>query len=132
VKFGARIGIPSEDGSAIIEFLIFGLAVNLALLGFGLEILQVQKYQLATESIARNSARSLAVTLDLVEAKAVAMGVAAGFELSPDDISINLECVPVDCFSPDALAVARVFVSDSRAQAVMPVSAISSEVPYEE
>lgn len=115
--------LRSDSGSAILEFLIFGVAINIALLGFGVQILQVQKFQLAAESIARNSARSLAQSLEPANARAVAENIASSFELSVDDLSLNLECLPSDCTSPGAIAVAQVAIADARAQSAMPIEA---------
>ncbi len=115
--------LKSESCSAILEYLIFGVAINVALLGFGVQILQVQKFQLAAESIARNSARSLAQSLEPANARAVAENIASSFELSIDDLSLNLECLPSDCSAPGSIAVAQVAIADARAQSAMPIEA---------
>jgi len=110
-----------DSGSAILEFLIFGVAINVALLGFGVQVLEIQKLQLAAESIARNSARNLAQSLDVEGARTVAANIAESFGLSVNDISLNLECVPSDCSTSGAIASAQVEISESRAYSAMPV-----------
>lgn len=110
-----------ETGSAILEFLIFGLAVNLALLTFSVDIIQVQKHQLAADSIARHASRDFSLNLSEISAQQVASEVATGFNLQPNQWQIAAECEPAGCIAADALVKIQVLVENSRATAQMPV-----------
>jgi hypothetical protein len=110
-----------EKGSAILEFLIFGLAANLALLTFSVEIIQSQKNQLAADSIARHASRDFSLNLSEISAQQVASEVATGFSLQPNQWQIAAECEPADCMAADALVKIQVSVENSRATAQMPV-----------
>lgn len=54
--------LREERGSALFEFLIFGIVMQLGLLTAGLQILNLQSSQLVAESIARHSLRSYVIT----------------------------------------------------------------------
>lgn len=110
-----------ETGSAILEFLIFGLAVNLALLTFSVDVVQAQKHQLAADSIARHASRDFSMNLSENSARQVASEVATGFDLRPNQWQISAECEPADCFAFDAKVSVQVLVESSGATAQMPV-----------
>lgn len=112
----------NDAGSAILEFLIFGLAVNVALLTFSIDLIQVQKNQLAADSIARHASRDFSISLSEASARHTALEIAQGFNLQPSEWQISAECEPIDCFATNALVRIQVLVENSRATASMPIA----------
>ena len=60
VNFSNFLG--EDRGSALFDFLIFGIVLQVGLLTAGLQILNLQSSQLVAESIARHSLRSFVIT----------------------------------------------------------------------
>lgn len=110
-----------DSGSAILEFLIFGLVANLALLTFSVDLIQVQKNQLASDAIARHVSREFSQNQNETFAQRVAGQVAHSFNLQPNHWQVSAECEPVDCFADNALVKIQVLVENSVSTAVMPV-----------
>lgn len=110
-----------DSGSAILEFLIFGLAANLALLTFSVDLIQAQKNQLASVAIARHVSRDFSQNQSETIAQRVAGEVARSFNLQPNQWQVAAECEPVDCSVDNALVKIQVLVENSVSTAVMPV-----------
>lgn len=114
--------LASEYGSAILEFLVFGLAINLAILTFGTELIQTQKSQFAVESIARHVIRDLSRGADQTQAQQLALEIADGFELETSRLQIATACVPDDCLGAEAQVQILVSYKQAKARAVMPIA----------
>lgn len=110
-----------DSGSAILEFLIFGLAANLALLTFSVDLIQAQKNQLASDAIARHVSRDFSHTQSENSAQRVAGEVALSFNLQPNQWQIAAVCEPVECSADNALVKIQVLVENSVSTVVMPV-----------
>lgn len=114
--------LKSESGSAILEFLVFGLAINLAILTFGTEVIQIQKSQFAVESIARHVIRDITRGADQAQAQQLAFEIANGFDLDASRLQIAMACVPDSCLSGEAQVQIVVSYNQAKARAVMPIA----------
>lgn len=106
-----------ERGSAVLEFVGFGLVLQLLILFAALQITEVQKHQLAAEAIARHALRSLIISDVAVDATANQVATDFGITQAP---KLFLACNP-DCQTAGALAQLKVVVGKAVAQAAMRV-----------
>lgn len=103
-----------ETGSAIIEFLVFGVLLQVGILTLFLQISSLQTNQLVAESIARHGLRSF-VLFDL-DPKQTAMQISQDFKagIYPE---VQLLCQP-NCFDDGSLLRLNVKVGSAEASSV--------------
>ena len=109
--------LSKDSGSAILEFVGFGLLVQIPLLMMAVNFAEVQQAQFAAEAIARHSLRSF-VLMGTPVSEAAAE-IVADFKLTTQP-SLQMSCRPAgDCESPDSIITLRVVLGKAQAQSVM-------------
>ena len=104
----------SERGSIFLEFLGFGLLLQIFALSLFIQIANLQTYQLAAESIARHGMRSfVSAAVDPNETAAQILND-FGLMSKPD---IRMECKP-DCFEQGSKILLRVNLNSASAESV--------------
>lgn len=100
--------IRAERGSAVIDFVLYGVMLQIGLLLFGLQVFEQQANQLAAESMARHSLRSFALTGTEVQETAVQVlndfGTATP---TSENLRVQLLCEP-DCDSEGSVLTVNV------------------------
>jgi hypothetical protein len=84
--------LQNEEGSALIEFVVFGLVAQISILMFAGSLLEQQKLQLAVESSARQAVRAATLSKDAAQgdvAKAIETQQSANFGLVPGRLRIT-------------------------------------------
>lgn len=105
----------TESGSALVDFVLYGLLIQMTVLIFGLQIFSLQSAQLAAESAARHALRSFAlVGTDPEES---VRSIAQDFNFS-EDYNVSFSCVP-DCISKGSKLKVVVKISSATATARM-------------
>lgn len=107
--------IRSDRGSSMIDFLGFGLLLQIPVLMLATQLATIQKNQLAADSIARHSLRSFVLQATPVEL--TARQISADFHLKIQPV-VEFDCQP-DCTSPESLLRLNVSVDGVRATSVM-------------
>jgi hypothetical protein len=85
--------LQNEEGSALIEFVVFGLVAQISILMFAGSLLEQQKLQLAVESSARQAVRAATLSIDAAQgdvAKAIETQQSANFGLVPGRLRITV------------------------------------------
>lgn len=109
--------LADESGSAVLEFVGFGLLLQIPLLMMAVNFAEVQAAQFAAEAIARHSLRSFVLTGASVAE--TAEEIIADFRLSTKP-TLQLSCRPIgDCTNPGDIVTLRVQLSKAEAQSVM-------------
>lgn len=96
--------INSENGSMLMEFVLYGVLLQIGILVFALSAFNHQAQQLAADSIARHALRSYLVSE--IEPEISANQVLSSFQSNAKS-SLKLECDP-DCDSVGSLVTLRV------------------------
>ncbi|MFM1984105.1 MAG: hypothetical protein RL723_540 [Actinomycetota bacterium] len=104
-----------ETGSALIDFVLYGLLIQMTVLVFGLQVFSLQSAQLAAESAARHALRSFA--LEGTDPEESVRSIAKDFNFS-EDYKVSFSCVP-DCISAGSLLKIAVNISSATAIAKM-------------
>lgn len=107
--------IKDERGSAVIEFLGFGLFLQIPVLLLAIQLSAIQATQLAADSIARHSLR--AFVLQEADISKTALQVAQDLRLTSKP-SVTLKCDP-DCYSDESLLRLVVKLDSIEASSVM-------------
>lgn len=107
--------IIDDRGSMLIDFLGFGVLLQLPVLLLATQFTSIQSQQLAADSIARHSLRSF--VLQGVAIETTAQEIARDFRLDSEPI-VDLICNP-DCNSPQSVLRLTVVLGDIRAASVM-------------
>ena len=105
-----------DSGSAVIEFLGFGVLLQVPILLFTLQLVGLQHDQLAVEAIVRQVARSF-----VIEGKdpwAAASQVAANFGVRANTLQVHVLCDPTDCSQDGAVMNIQAQVGQASASAV--------------
>lgn len=92
----ARVSWEGDRGSVILEFLVYGLLMQIVSLTLFLQVMGALSNQLAAESIARNALRSF--VLFEVEPSKTALEILRNFRIDASPKAI-LTCNP-ECFNP--------------------------------
>ena len=103
----------SEKGSMVIEFLLYGVFLQIGILVFSLNALSLQAQQLAADSIARHALRSYLVSQ--IEPEISANQVLHSFQSNSKAV-LRLECEP-DCSSSGSLVTLWVKLGQATASA---------------
>ena len=107
--------ISEERGSALIDFLGFGLLLQIPILLLATQIFTIQSNQLAADSIARHSLRSFLLHEIPVEITAHEIAKDFGLTIEP---SVQLTCKP-DCTNPESILRIDVAVGAVRSNSTM-------------
>lgn len=84
-----------EEGSAVLEFIGFGLLLQVPMVLFASNLVLLQHDQLAAEAITRDVLRSL-VLFD-AEPSESARESARIYGVSPSRVQVSMSCRPTDC-----------------------------------
>ena len=109
VKFSRAL--RQERGSAIIEFLLYGVLLQVSVLLIGVQVVNLQSSQLAAESIARHALRAFVVAGQQPDQTAQSLLRDFGSTKTAD---IALRCQP-DCYSEGALITIMVSLAGASA-----------------
>lgn len=90
----------SESGSAVLEFVGFGLLFQIPMLLFVMSIISLQHDQLAAEAITRDVLRSYVLLNS--DPAARALDIAANYKVSPSRLQVTLSCDTQDCLEEGA------------------------------
>jgi hypothetical protein len=117
VKFFTNI--LSDRGSAVVDFIGFGVLLQIPVLMFSTVALSLQHQQFALEAIARHSIRAHVLILDKANTSRVVRELAADFGLNPTDLALNLSCTPdPTCLEPGSLVRLEIKLGGLSAQAL--------------
>lgn len=109
----------SDCGSAIVDFLGFGVLLQLPVLIFASLAIQNQHEAFALDSIARHTLRSMSFPLDESVAARTVLALAADFRLDVKLLSWNLSCVPdLICSETSQAVEIRIDYSGKQAYAI--------------
>lgn len=103
--------LSQDKGSAIIEFLLYGVMLQVSVLLIGLQVISLQSSQLAVESIARHALRAFVVTGQQPDQTAQSLLRDFGSTKTAD---IDLRCQP-DCYSEGAIITIKVSLAGASA-----------------
>lgn len=109
------MNFSDDRGSAIIDFLGYGLILQIPILLFAVQLNNLQSNQLVAESIARHSLRSY--VLQGIAPQATANQVIRDFAAA-GNANTDLSCDP-DCLSDGSLIRLRVSFQNATATSVM-------------
>lgn len=84
----------SEQGSAIVDLIGFGLLLQIPILMFATFAVSTQQQSFAVESIARHALRAHSLWPLNQSTQEVVAAIAKDFGISPDGVSWNLLCAP--------------------------------------
>jgi predicted GNAT superfamily acetyltransferase len=108
----------NEVGSALLEFVTWGLLLNVAILALTVQVMQHFQAQFASESIVRHVSRALTKGYSPQTIDEIAKSIGSDFSIAPDEINLQLECKPQDCNALNQLVTIRVGIRTSSAEAV--------------
>lgn len=106
--------ILDERGSAVLEFLFFGIFLQMLVLALFLQVSSLQANQLVAESIARYGMRSF--VLSGIDPKVTAAQVFNDFDIGGIP-NVDLACIP-DCLSAGSRLKLRVSLNSATATSV--------------
>ena len=86
--------ILKDEGSALVDFIGFGLLLQIPVLMFTTFALSLQHQQFALEAIARHGIRAHVLVPDNASTTMVIDRIATDFGLEPSDFTWNLSCAP--------------------------------------
>ena len=111
--------ILSDRGSSVVDFIGFGVLLQIPVLMFSTFALSVQHQQFALEAIARHGIRAHALIPDRLNTTRVISELVADFKLRPSDIEWNLSCNPdPDCVEPGSIARLQIKLGGLSAEAL--------------
>lgn len=91
----------SDAGSVVLEFIGFGVLVQVPLLLASIALTGLQRDQLAADAINRDALRSF--TLQGQAPEVTAAEIAADFNVEQARVNIQMDCADGDCNSPGVL-----------------------------
>ena len=95
----------SEQGSAIVDLIGFGVLLQIPILMFATFSVSLQQQSFAVEAIARHALRAHSLWPVNESTQEVVVATANDFFLSPDRVSWNLSCTPnPNCLEPNTTA----------------------------
>lgn len=106
--------IFDERGSALLEFLAFGLLLQVSVLIWLINVSNLQGQQIAAESVARHALRAFVLDGSPTQETGEQVLHDFGIKLAPQ---LNFTCDP-DCNSPGSVLRLQVVVGAARAEAV--------------
>ena len=109
----------SDRGSAVVDFIGFGVLLQIPVLMFATFALSVQHQQFALEAIARHGIRAHALFPDRENTNRVISELVADFELKPSGIEWSLSCNPdPNCVEPGSIAFFQIKLGGLSAEAL--------------
>lgn len=103
------MNIKDESGSALVDLVGFGLLLQIPVLLFAITALEIQRQNIALESIARHGLRSFVLTSNRDTAKQVIDQLALDFSLTSSKLDWEIYCQPdPDCQDFKSLAYLEV------------------------
>ncbi|MTA83343.1 MAG: hypothetical protein F2552_00395 [Actinobacteria bacterium] len=109
----------SDRGSAVVDFIGFGVLLQISVLMFSTFALSVQHQQFALEAIARHGIRAHVLIPDRGNTTRVISELVADFGLKPSDIEWSLRCNPdPNCVEPGSIALLQIKLGGLSAEAV--------------
>lgn len=106
--------IADDRGSVVLEFLAFGLLLQVSVLMWLINISNLQGQQIAAESVARHSLRAFVLSGTQPQLTGQQILNDFGIKLQPQ---LSFTCEP-DCDSPGSILRLQVGVGAAKAQAV--------------
>ena len=111
--------LSSDRGSAIVDFMGFGLLLQIPVLMFTTFALSMQHQQFALEAIARHGIRAHVLVPDKASTTRVISELAMDFGLKQSDLVWNLSCNPdPKCIEPGSIARLQVKLGGLSAEAL--------------
>jgi hypothetical protein len=111
--------ILSDRGSAIVDFIGFGVLLQIPVLMFSTFALSVQHEQFALEAIARHGIRAHVLVPDRVNTVRVISELVADFGLDQSEVVWNLSCTPdPNCAEPGSIARLQINLGGLSAEAL--------------
>jgi hypothetical protein len=97
--------LASEQGSAIVDLIGFGVMLQIPILMFAAFAVSTQQQSFAVESIARHSLRAHSLWPVRDSTQEVVVAIAKDFGIAPERVSWNLWCTPnPNCLEPNTTA----------------------------
>ena len=91
----------SEQGSAIVDLIGFGIFLQIPILMFATFSVSLQQQSFAVESIARHALRAHSLWPVNHSTQEVVIAIAKDFGLTPNQVTWNLSCTPnPNCLDP--------------------------------
>jgi hypothetical protein len=110
-----------DKGSAIVDFIGFGVFLQIPVLMFSTFALSIQHQQFALEAIARHGIRAHVLVPDRGSTTRVISELASDFGLNNSDLVWNLSCSPdPNCVETGSMARLQVKLGGLSAEAVQP------------
>lgn len=106
--------LKRDSGNALIEFVLYGLVLQVLVLTFGVQVMSTQAQQLAAESAARHALRSY--VLSGVDPAISAIAIVKDFGLV-SKVEVQLTCNP-DCESQGSILNLKVQVGEVKSNAL--------------
>lgn len=114
--------IQQEEGSALVDFIGFGVLLQIPVLLFSIQALSLQNQQFAIEAIARHAIRAHVLASDITNTQRVVSELAADFGLNKSDLSWNLVCTPdPSCLDTGSLIQFEIKIGGLSAQALQAI-----------
>lgn len=111
--------VLSDRGSAVVDFIGFGVLLQVPVLMFSTFALSVQHQQFALEAIARHGIRAHVLVPDKGNTTRVISDLVADFGLRQSDIQWSLSCNPdPDCVEPGSIALLQIKLGGLSAEAL--------------
>ncbi len=111
--------LSCDRGSAIVDFIGFGVLLQIPVLVFATFALSMQHQQFALEAISRHGIRAHVLIPDKESTARVIMKLAMDFGLKQSDIFWNLSCNPdPKCVEPGSIARLQVKLGGLSAEAL--------------
>lgn len=108
----------SEEGSALIDLVGFGLLLQIPILLFSISALEAQRQSIALESIARHGLRAFVLSSSIESTSQVVRQLIADFELEGLGVRWDIKCSPdPSCESSKTLVRIEVRLDDQSALA---------------
>lgn len=111
--------IRSDSGSAVVDFIGFGVLLQVAVLMFSTVALSIQHQQFALEAIARHGIRAHVLIPESSHTARVVGELASDFGLNPTELVLKLSCASdPKCSEPGSLVRLDVKLGGLSAQAI--------------
>ena len=117
----------TDRGSAILEFIVVGILLNVGILVFSTQLMQIQRDQMVAESVARHATRLLSRGATEIEAQNLASQIAQQFGYGPDLISVRATCSSEGCNQIGDFVTLQVKANRATTTATMPVTVFTAD-----
>jgi hypothetical protein len=111
-----RANLNEDRGSAVLEFVGFGLLLQVPLIAWSMGLVSIQHDQLAAEAITRESLRSFIV--ENRNPSQNATDLASAYRISADRVLLKLSCQLDDCYSEHSWIRVTTQIGSVKASAV--------------